>query len=63
MSVTSQAWKAAPVVARQRTAPLLSSMSMKDTRAPCATKAFTISSPMPDAPPVITTERFSRERY
>ena len=47
---------------RQRL-PCSVAMSMKDTRAPCATKAFTISSPIPDAPPVITTDRFSRDRY
>ena len=59
ISVTSQPWNEAPV-SDARAAPPSASMSMNETRAPCATKAFTISSPIPEAPPVITTDRPSQ---
>jgi len=39
------------------------STSKKLTRDPWATKASTSDAPIPEAPPVMSTEQFSSERY
>ena len=57
MSRRSQGSKASsPSVPATSASAVFSSKSTKPTRAPCAAKAFTISAPMPEAPPVTRTD-------